>query len=77
MVGHLHYYMKDTALATLEDCGYEIVDYFYTASSLELEGGHKKISSKIANLPRRLMYMANPDLAVRLLGGYSLMVLTK
>jgi cyclopropane fatty-acyl-phospholipid synthase-like methyltransferase len=35
-VGHIHYFFKQSALATLEDCGYTIVDYSYTASRLEL-----------------------------------------
>ena len=35
-VGHLHYFMKETALATLVDAGYEIIDSFYTTGSLEL-----------------------------------------
>lgn len=26
-LGHLHYFTKDTALATLQDCGYEIADW--------------------------------------------------
>ena len=74
-VGHLHYFFKQTALATLEDCGYTIVDYCYTASRLELP--NQALSSRIMRIPRRLMFSVNPDLAVRLLGGYSLLVLTK
>ena len=27
-VGHLHYFTQETALATLKDSGYEIIDYF-------------------------------------------------
>jgi cyclopropane fatty-acyl-phospholipid synthase-like methyltransferase len=34
---HLHYFTKDTALRTLEDTGYEVLDYFYTPRSIELE----------------------------------------
>src|SRR5215207_606284 len=29
-IGHLHYFFKDTAIATLTDCGYHIIDYTYT-----------------------------------------------
>lgn len=29
--GHLHYFSPGTALATLRDCGYEIIDYSFTA----------------------------------------------
>ena len=35
------------------------------------------LKSKIAVLPRKLMYKANKDIAAKLLGGFSLLVLTK
>lgn len=72
--GHLHYFTKETALATLEDNGYKIVDYFYTASGLDLS---RTLKSKIAYLPRVLLNMINKDLSVKLLGGQSLLVLTE
>jgi SAM-dependent methyltransferase len=74
-VGHLHHFMKETALATLVDVGYEIVDFFYTAPSLDLPG--KSILSKIAYLPRKLTYELSKDMAAKLFGGFSLLVLTK
>ncbi|MCF8254252.1 MAG: class I SAM-dependent methyltransferase [Bacteroidia bacterium] len=74
-VGHLHYFTKDTALATLVDSGYEIVDFFYTAGTLDLPRKTKK--SKIAVLPRKLMFKINQDLAAKVLGGFSLLVLAK
>jgi cyclopropane fatty-acyl-phospholipid synthase-like methyltransferase len=74
-VGHIHYFFKHTALATLEDCGYTIVDHCYTASRLELP--NQAFSSRVMQIPRRMMFAANADLAVRLLGGYSLLVLAK
>jgi SAM-dependent methyltransferase len=74
-VGHIHYFYKDTALAALADCGYSIVDWIYTASRLELPNQAR--SSRIMRVPRRLLYAANRDLAVRLLGGYSLLVLAE
>ena len=74
-VGHLHYFFKDTALATLRDCGYRIIDHRYTASRLELP--NQAFSSQMMRIPRRLMYAMNADFAVRLLGGYSLLVLAE
>ncbi len=74
-VGHIQFFFKQTALATLEDCGYTIVDHCYTASRLELP--NQALSSRIMRLPRRMMFAANADFAVRLLGGYSLLVLAK
>ena len=74
-VGHIHYFFKQSALETLEDCGYVIIDHCYTASRLELP--NQAFSSQLMRLPRRLMFAANADFAVRLLGGYSLLVLAK
>jgi hypothetical protein len=37
--GHLHYFSQETAIATLKDCGYEIIDGFLTAWFLDLPGG--------------------------------------
>jgi cyclopropane fatty-acyl-phospholipid synthase-like methyltransferase len=74
-VGHIHYFFKQLALATLEDCGYTIVDHCYTASRLELP--NQALTSRMMRLPRRLMFTLNADFAVRLLGGYSLMVVAK
>src|ERR1700761_2556834 len=74
-VGHIHYFFKQSALETLEDCGYEIIDHCYTASRLELPT--QAFTSRLMRLPRRLMFAVNADFAVRLLGGYSLLVLAK
>ncbi|KEA08831.1 class I SAM-dependent methyltransferase [Rhizobium rhizogenes] len=74
-VGHLHYFFKDTAIATLKDCGYSVIDYKYTASRLELP--NQAFTSALMRLPRKLLFSINPDLAVRLLGGYSLLVLAE
>lgn len=74
-VGHLHYFFKQTALETLESCGYTILDSFYTASRLELPD--QALSSRVMRLPRRAAFAVNPDLTVRVLGGYSLMVLAE
>ena len=73
--GHLHYFYKYTALATLKDAGFEVVDWNYTRSSQELPG--KGLRTKLANLPRRLMQILSEDLSARLFGGYSLMVLAR
>jgi hypothetical protein len=74
-VGHLHYFTPETALATLKDSGYEIVDYCFTPSFDDLPS--KTLKSKIARLPRKILYAISPKLMVKLLGGCSLLVLTK
>lgn len=74
-VGHIHYFTKETALATLTDTGYEILDYFYTPGSLELPNRDWK--ARLLKIPRRLAFSIHRDLAVRVFGGYSLLVLAR
>jgi 2-polyprenyl-3-methyl-5-hydroxy-6-metoxy-1,4-benzoquinol methylase len=74
-VGHLHYFTKETALATLTLSGQEIIDYFYTFGSIDLP--NNTLKNTVANIFRKLLYRINPDFCVRLLGGFSLIVLTK
>jgi len=71
---HLHYFTKETALRTLTDVGYKLVDYFYTPRCIEL--GDMFIQ-KIARLPRQVCFAVAQDLSVRFLGGYSLLVLAE
>jgi len=71
---HLHYFTKETALRTLTDIGYEIVDLFYTPRCIELGD---LLIQKMVRIPRRLCFALGPDLTVRVLGGYSLMVLAE
>ncbi|MCJ2093688.1 class I SAM-dependent methyltransferase [Methylobacterium sp. J-072] len=74
-VGHLHYFFKESALATLRDCGYTIIDHAYTAGRLELP--NQATSSRLMKIPRRALFALNQDLTVRILGGYSLLVLAE
>lgn len=74
-IGHLHYFTRETALATVIDCDYEIVDSFYTTAFLELP--QKTLKAKIVRFPRQLMFRISQHLAVRILGGCSLMVLAR
>ncbi len=71
---HLHYFTKETALRTLTDVGYMLTDYFYTPRCIELGD---RLVQKIARTPRKICFAASPDLTVRFLGGYSLMVLAE
>lgn len=74
-VGHIHHFNKDTAVAALEDTGYEVIDYLYTPGYAQLP--MNSLKRAIARLPRKLLFPLKPDLAVRLLGGYSLMALAR
>ncbi|MDY0081084.1 MAG: class I SAM-dependent methyltransferase [Ignavibacteriaceae bacterium] len=72
--GHLHYYSKDTAILTLLDCGYQILDWHYTKTMFFNDN---KTSTKLLNILRKITYNISHDLSVRILGGHSLIVLTK
>jgi hypothetical protein len=74
-VGHIHYFDKDIALASLEDTGHEIIDWTYTSGRTELPNLGWK--SRLMKGPRKAVYALNADLAVRAFGGYSLLVLAR
>jgi SAM-dependent methyltransferase len=73
--GHIHYFTKETALQTLRDTGYEVVDYFYSAVSLDLPSTQMK--NLLLRVPRKLGFAIHRDLTVRILGGYRLLVLAQ
>lgn len=73
-VGHLHYFTPSTAIATLKDVGYEIIDSHFTP---HFDLPSKSIKSKLAKIPRRILFSISPRLMVKLLGGCSLIVLAK
>ena len=74
-VGHLHYFTKETALSALADTGYEILDHFYTSHCIDLPA--KSFKNLLAKVPREIAFQLHQDLAVRILGGFSLMVLAQ
>lgn len=74
-VGHLHYFTKDTAIASLKDLGFEIIDFSYTTPVFDLPAA--SFLERVAFLPRWIIYRFSPDLASKLLGGFSLIVLAK
>jgi SAM-dependent methyltransferase len=74
-VGHLHHFTPETALATLKDCNYEIIDQMYTPTFIGSKA--KSLKTKIAKIPRYILYKISPKITSTLLGGVSLMVLTK
>ncbi len=76
-VGHLHYFIKDTALRTLEDTGYEIIDFFYTCDSIELPLRTQSYKAVTLRFLRKTLFRLHEDLTARLLGGFPLMVLAK
>ncbi len=71
--GHLHYWNRDLALAMLAECGLQVKHWEYTAGAVDLPTASWR--RRLARYPRRALFALAPDLAVRLLGGYSLLVL--
>lgn len=69
---HLHHFNTQTALGTLEYAGYEIVSYFYMPPNVTISW-----AAKLALPIRRSFFGINPELAVRMFGGYSLQVLAR
>jgi SAM-dependent methyltransferase len=76
-VGHLHYFSAATAIRTLEDAGYEANKWFYTATSQEAGISKRTIKSRVLNVFRRALFRFAPNFVVKVLGGYSLMVLAR
>jgi SAM-dependent methyltransferase len=74
LYGHIHYFTKETALETLRDAGYELLDHFYTPRCIDLA---RETIQKMAVLPRKACFAINEDFTVRVLGGYSLLVLAR
>ncbi|MDH3514833.1 MAG: class I SAM-dependent methyltransferase [Gammaproteobacteria bacterium] len=74
-VGHIHYFTKTLALMLLDECGYQVRDWFYTGASLT--GPARGWKTRLARLPRRVAYAINKDAGVRLLGGETMIVLAQ
>ena len=74
-VGHIHYFNKYTALKTLEDCEYKILDYKLCAP---FKSNKPRNNLQLLMLPFRFLSLIFGDqISSTLFGGYSLMVLAK
>jgi len=74
-VGHLHYFSKGLALALLEECGYHVMDWFYTGAAFSAP--QRSWKGRLFSLPRRVLYALIRDVGVRLLGGDTMIVLAE
>ena len=74
LYAHIHYFTKDTALRTLTDTGYEVLDHFYTPRMIDLPLDRLQT---LLRFPRKIGFALHRDLTVRILGGYSLLVLAR
>ena len=76
--GHLHYFSKPTALATIRDVGFEVVDCFYTDDlTISSESVPAAPVRRLYYEFRKLICRANEDFAAQLFNSYNLMVLAK
>jgi hypothetical protein len=77
--GHIHHFNKDICIAVLNDLGFEILDYFYAPGAIDLSSISTSVSfsSRMLKFPRILLSKISTDLTAKLLGGYSLFLLSK
>ncbi len=71
-VGHLHYFDYMTALCSLEEAGYQVLDRFYT--SIFYRNARGRMLRAFRHVVKAV---GSEDLSVQLLGGASLMVLAR
>ena len=71
-VGHIHYYTKSIALSLLIEAGYKINYWNYTQAYRTAP--LNSIKTKLAVFPRLVLQTINRDLAARVLGGETIMV---
>jgi hypothetical protein len=74
-VGHLHYFNRATAEATLETCGYKIIDSQITAGCLEFPD--QGALGRAIWLIRKVCHYLSPSFAAQVFGGFSLLVLAE
>jgi SAM-dependent methyltransferase len=73
-VGHIHYFSKLTALALLEDTGYQVLDYFYTpAYQIAPKDPVHRVMATVRSLAMRVA----SDITSMMLGGCPLLVLAR
>jgi hypothetical protein len=71
-LGHIHYFTKDTALALLTDCGYEIVATRYSPAVVDF--APRDLKSRLLTALQRMGFRLAPDFSVLIVGGYALLV---
>ena len=70
-LGHIHYFTRQTALALLADCGFEIVAARYIPTVIDLAA--RGLRSRVMTTVQRAGFRLAPHLSV-VVGGYSLLV---
>jgi hypothetical protein len=90
--GHILYFVEETALQMVQELGYEVINYAYTGTSEVMIFSWSEIWSNPRKMPRRLLgivkravlkvpralfFAVNRDIAVRILGGWRILILAK
>ncbi len=82
--GHLHVFDKNSALMTLEDAGYRVVDWFYTQQDLDAPRWMHGLPAPLRYYPwrawmkfRKVMSGVMPNVMARTFRGYNIMVLAE
>ncbi len=71
-VGHLHYFNEYTALETLKDCGFKVIDSFLSTAFLSVPPRNIR---QLAVLPLRLITLIfGKSVGAKIFGGQSLVV---
>jgi len=68
-VGHIHYYSKDLVIATLRDCGFEIVHWSYSGAGMN--ASRPTLKTQMAMWQRSVLYAFHKDKGVRVISGYT------
>lgn len=74
-MGHIHYYTKGLALELLNECGYKVLEWQYTAAFRS--SPKSSLRTRLAYVPRLIACAVNKDFGVRLFGGETLLILAK
>jgi len=74
-VGHLHLFTMETALKSIEHSGQTVLAWKFAPSSFERH--QKSLKTSLMNVARATLAALNQKAAVRLLGGYSLLVVAE
>jgi SAM-dependent methyltransferase len=72
-VGHIHSFTKESAFSVLDECGFQVVDHFYTTWAIDFPP--RTWRRRLALIPRVVANSISPDFTARVLGGFSLLVL--
>ena len=74
-VHHRHLFTIETALKSVEYTGHRLIDWMFTDAALTLSG--MPLRTHLTNLVRRPLAKVSVKLAVRLFGGFSMLILAE